>query len=362
MATSLKSIRDDEEELLYEADESELPPSDIVAFNEQRSCADLLRMYQSEQLIIQPDFQRDIVWPNPAQTRFIDSLVKELPIPSMCISFDYNTTERLVIDGLQRMSTIIKFLSDDTWKLSTVSDVDKRISGRTNDYIKKNHSSIYDRIQNLTIPVTVLRCDYKKESHMRYLFTIFHRLNTGGSKLSNQEIRNCIYSGSLNDLLKECVENKDYRHLLNLSAKGTYRFSHEELVLRFFAFTDKFSDYDGKLSSYLNDYMNHHRHADSKFLRKKKKQFLEMIKICYEKLTEGAALPKGSKATTEAIMVGIGRNLSTLRSTRSATVQKRMKELLNTDEFHPDNLKNALTSKDKMISRLRSAVKVLGGK
>ena len=64
-------------------DFNEVPPGDIVAFNELRSCADLLRMYKENQLEIQPDFQRDIVWSPSMQTRLIDSLVKQLPIPSV---------------------------------------------------------------------------------------------------------------------------------------------------------------------------------------------------------------------------------------------------------------------------------------
>jgi uncharacterized protein with ParB-like and HNH nuclease domain len=62
-------------------------------------------------LEIQPEFQREIVWKNPDQTRFIDSLVKQLPIPSMCFSLDYKAQKWQVIDGLQRMATIIRFLS-----------------------------------------------------------------------------------------------------------------------------------------------------------------------------------------------------------------------------------------------------------
>ena len=68
-------IEKEEQHLAEDDDYSETPPSDIVAFNELRSCADLVRMYKAEQLIIRPDFQRDIVWNNSEQTRFIDSLV-----------------------------------------------------------------------------------------------------------------------------------------------------------------------------------------------------------------------------------------------------------------------------------------------
>ncbi len=197
------NIKKIEDGLGSEDNSNEVPPSDIVAFNELRSCADLLRLHQSKQLDIQPDFQRDVVWSKPDQTRFIDSLTKQLPIPSMCISLDYKTEKRLVIDGLQRMSSIINFLSSDDWRLSELEDIDERLSGKTVLAIKTENKELFDRVQNVMIPVTVIRCDYSKVTHNEYLFTIFHRLNTGAVKLNNQEIRNAIYQGNFNHLLKE---------------------------------------------------------------------------------------------------------------------------------------------------------------
>ena len=87
-----------EEQSLYENDGPEVPPSDIVAYNELRSCADLFRMHQQGILEIQPDLQRDIVWQGPDQTRFIDSLIKSLPIPSMCFALDHKAQRWIVID------------------------------------------------------------------------------------------------------------------------------------------------------------------------------------------------------------------------------------------------------------------------
>ncbi len=106
-------LDDVEQSTFFEDDSSELPPPDIIAYNELRSCADLFRMHTQGILTIQPEFQREIVWKDPAQTRFIDSLVKQLPIPSMCFSLDYKTQKWQVIDGLQRMASIIRFLSAD---------------------------------------------------------------------------------------------------------------------------------------------------------------------------------------------------------------------------------------------------------
>lgn len=77
----------------FESDDtSENPPSDIVAYNELRSCADLFRLKKQGLLDLNPEFQRNFVWSPLVQSRFIDSLVKGLPIPSMCFAHDWKKT------------------------------------------------------------------------------------------------------------------------------------------------------------------------------------------------------------------------------------------------------------------------------
>ena len=104
------------------------------------------------------------------------------------------------------MSSIVRFLSDDGWRLSTLKDIDAAIAGKRVADLRDSKPALrkyYDRVRNFTLPITVIRCDHSKTSHMDYLFTIFHRLNTGSAKLTNQEIRNCIYSGIFNNFLRE---------------------------------------------------------------------------------------------------------------------------------------------------------------
>ena len=127
---STQDIEQLEDQTFEVNDSVDVPPSDIVAYNELRSCADLYRMYQNGILEIRPDFQREIVWPRVAQTRFIDSLVKQLPIPSMCFSLDYKQQKWQVIDGLQRMWSMIIFLRGDDWRLSRLEDIDQSLSGQ----------------------------------------------------------------------------------------------------------------------------------------------------------------------------------------------------------------------------------------
>ena len=174
-----KEIEEQEAETFKEDDEAEVPPADIIAYNELRSCADLYRLYDQGMLKIQPEFQREIVWPVTMQTRFIDSLIKQLPIPSMCFSLDNKKQSWQVIDGLQRMNSIIQFLGGGGWALSKLDDIDPIISGQPMSMFKPKDAelhSFYSRVENLSIPITVLRCNYDDSKHKRFLFTIFHRL------------------------------------------------------------------------------------------------------------------------------------------------------------------------------------------
>lgn len=353
-----EELEKQERELEEEDDYNEIPPDDIVAFNELRSCADIVRMYKNDQLIIKPDFQRDVVWSNPGKTRFIDSLIKQLPIPSMCISLDYKTNERLVIDGLQRISSIISFLTNEDWKLSRLDDIDPKISGKTAGQIKSKYASVYDRVENLTIPITVLRCDYSKKSHMKYLFTIFHRLNTGGNKLTNQEIRNCIYGGDFNDLIKELVWYDNFRKLLNLDDDKSYRFAFEELILRIFAFDDKLDDYKGRLANFLNDYMESNKKVSEAELARKRNDFLRIIDLAYLRIMEGQPFPKINKTTIEGILIGMLKNINELEGLEDEKLREMYQKLRNDEHYSIESLKGGLSSKENVKGRLDRAIEI----
>lgn len=338
----------------------EAPPSDIVAFNELRSCSDLKRLNDVKQLEIQPDFQREDVWQATQQTRFIDSLAKQLPIPSMCISLDYKTDKRQIVDGLQRMSSILKFLSDDEWRLSNLEDIDARISNKTVAYIRENHPEIYSRVENTVIPVTVIRCDLSKRSHQEYLFTIFHRLNTGGMKLNNQEIRNCIYSGIFNEMLKSVAWSDNSKAIFGLIEGKKYRFSTEELLLRFLAFSENLERYKRPLPRFLNEYMSKFRRSTEEQVQLKRVLLERALKVVYEKALGSEPLPRLSKATVEGIFVGVIKNLDALEAIPDEEVKKCYQNLRRHEEFSVDSLKEGLSDATKVASRLKAATGIFG--
>ena len=336
---------------------NEPPPPDLVAFNELRSCADLVRMHDELQLKLDPDFQRRQVWKSSEQTRFIDSLVKQLPIPSLCISNDFKTSERQVVDGRQRIASIVRFLSESEWQLSRLDDVDPEISNTTNLSIRAERPEIYSRIQNTTIPVTVLRCDLSKSSHREYLFMIFHRLNAGGTKLNNQEIRNCIYSGPFNELLIQSARNEPFSHLVG---KSNDRFQREELILRILALRNDYVNYRDPLSRYLNQFMAKYRMPDVEFLNEVRSTLLRASILIHEQFegNSGLKIHRLNRATQEALFVGVMRNLVTLSGSNPSSNKEKFLNLVEDELFSTNALLAGVTARDKVVTRIERAIHI----
>lgn len=338
--------------------EAVLPPSDIIAFNEMRSCADIYRMYVNNQIDINPDFQRGVVWKNRAQTLFVDSVLKQLPIPSICISLDGNTQKRLVIDGLQRITTMIKFLDPESkWRMSDIGDVDNRIRGKKMADVREDTPQLIEIFENFVIPITVIRCNYSRHDHMQYLFQIFNRLNSGGSKLYNQEIRNCIYQGSFNTLIKQLSRSDLWCSFAGVTPKKVIqaRFGHEERILRFFAFNERWSVYAGRFASFLNDYMETYKNSSRKQIEDFSQLFSDTLKIANR-----IGMVNTNKVISDAVLVGIAHNKEKLNLKTDEEIKARFEDLMAQAEFSPAALGQGLSQKDKVVQRIKKAIEVFG--
>lgn len=334
------------------------PPTDIVAFNEMRSCADIYRMYSSNQIDINPDFQRGVVWKNRAQTLFVDSVLKQLPIPSICVSLDGKSQKRLVIDGLQRITTMIKFLAPDSkWVLSKIDDVDKRIRGKKVSELREIEPDLFELFENFVIPITVIRCDYLRRDHMQYLFQIFNRLNSGGSKLYNQEIRNCIYQGPFNTLIKNLARSERWCTFANVTPMKVVqaRFGHEERILRFFAFYEQWSCYLGRFAAFLNDYMDTYKYCDSRKIEEFNTLFKETLDIA-NKLNEHNM----TKVVADAVLVAIAKNRNKLKDKTAEELKSLYLDMMGQEEFSVSELSHGLSQKDRVINRIKKAIEVFG--
>ncbi|MGR3823707.1 MAG: DUF262 domain-containing protein [Salipiger marinus] len=345
------------EKSYLESDQSEpVPPADIVSYNELRSCFDLYRLYATKKLEIQPDFQREVVWNKKDQSRFIDSLVKQLPIPSMCFSLDYKTQQWKVIDGLQRISSIIGFLGDAEWKVENLEDIHQLLRGATNASLRKTDEGdprnlVYSTVENVSIPITVIRCDYSQPSHLQYLFTIFHRLNSGGVRLNNQEIRNCIFSGEFNTALKSFDKNNPDWKLIKKRIWGKVdRFRSVELLLRTLALSSRLKAYDGNLAKFLNDYM--HSMANNADFDKIEldAKLAEVARVALVALDSYPA-KKISITIVEAVLVGILSNLDTAKHHSKEMITNNFSQMLSDTAFK-NSARYAIASEANVKARL----------
>ena len=354
-----KKNKDLEEGKILLDEEVVLPLIEKPVYTET-SCAELHRKFTQKQLKIQPYFQRNFVWKNDAQTRFIDSLVKGLPIPNLCIVEDSKTEEWIVIDGQQRISTILKFLGDDKWKLKKLDDIDPNISGKKISNVKNDTPSLYKRVENTVIPVTIIRCDFSLQSQKENLFNVFHRLNTGGQKLNHQEIRNCIYGVNFNKLLREIAKSDDWKKVIR-ETNDNDRLESEEMVLRIFAFIDKLDDYKEPLSKFLNDYMFEKQNISDDELEEKKEMLIFSLSFIKDKIDNLIKDNKLGKTQKEGLLVGVVKNIEELNSKSKVEFQSLFQKFINAEEFKPENLKQGLSKKDNVQPRLRKSISIFEG-
>jgi len=224
-------------------------------------------------LVARADFQRYYIWDNKPKlkSKLIESVLLRVPIPVIYVA-EENAGKELVVDGQQRLLTFYNFMKKDGFKLSGLR-VLKELNGKAyTDLSEELQDSIAD------YPMRVIKI--LKESHKDIKFDIFERLNRGSVKLNEQELRNCIYRGSFNNLLKTLAENKDFQRIQGL--RGVHkRMVDMERSLRFFAFTDLTErKYKGPLTSFLNSYMESNREISEKQKEEKTTLFKNSVELC----------------------------------------------------------------------------------
>jgi hypothetical protein len=190
-----------------------------------------------------PSFQRRYVWTNTLASRLIESILLNVPIPP-CYLSQNEDFELDVIDGQQRLFSIYRFF-DNQFPLSGLEVL--------TEFRWLRFHQLPHKIQR-KLKTHTLRCVLvTNDSHSEIKFDVFQRLNTNTVPLNAQELRNCIYRGALNDLLKDVVEYPPWLDILGKKGPDK-RMRDEELALRFFAFwIHGINSYRTPMKHWLND-------------------------------------------------------------------------------------------------------------
>jgi hypothetical protein len=255
MGTQIEPTLIDEDERIVPIDQQESEEdvhpdasriNDSVLFNTDWTVETLFRQIEKGNINLDPQFQRREAWGIDRKSKFIESILCSLPIPSVVLAEDRNTKGRyLVIDGKQRLFSISSYLRGEfTLRNLTIrSDLD----GCSFADLKANHPQDINTLENYTIRTVVIR-NWPSED---YLYTVFYRLNSGSLQLSPQELRKALHAGKLLDFLDDFISSSvEFQAIFG--GKIDPRMRDVELVLRFVAFDRFFGDYKGDLKAFLD--------------------------------------------------------------------------------------------------------------
>lgn len=234
---------------------------------------DLCDRINRGKLEIKADFQREYVWENKPdlKTKLIESVLLRVPIP-VIYTAEMSDGREVVVDGQQRLRTFLDFCKNDGFKLSKLKIIEN-LKGKGYSTLPPD---LQDRIDSYPIRVVKIL----KESHPDIKFEIFERLNRGSVKLNDQELRNCIYRGNFNNLLRKLTNNPDFLRLQNLR-EPNIRMKDVERILRFFAFCDRgIQNYKSPIKSFLNGYMEEKREISDKEIEVKTELFKKCVELC----------------------------------------------------------------------------------
>lgn len=341
----------------------------IVSWGADLSFRELVNMYEEGELI-KPELQRKYVWDRVEASRFIESILLGLPIPSIFLAV--SGSQKLIVDGYQRIMTVRDymrgFFSTDgkAFKLSNLEKINPRWRNKSFEDLSQDEQR---KIRGTTIHSIVFE-QRKPEDDDASLYQVFERINTGGQALLPQEIRNCIYQGSFNAMLFRLNENKKWRDLFGSEGPDN-RMRDLEYILRFFVLKSYFVAQEERgrvsLKKALNGFMSRHKNDDESAIHKFEIEFNETIDSVYEKIGVNAFRGysrsqfsrKFHPAIYDAIMISIF--LIKEKGCAIGSVSEEMHKSLVLDQEFKDVVSRRTTDIENLKKRIRIVAEHLYG-
>lgn len=201
---------------------------------------------------LSPAFQRKAgIWDDRKQSRLIESIFLRIPLPVFYVAEDLEVSNHwIVVDGLQRLTTLKRFAIDKTLKLKDLEFWGEDLNGKTWDMIPE---SLQFRLEETQVVVHII----KRRTPEEVRFNVFKRINTGGMPLSAQEIRHALNQGPITEFLQKLAESDAFLSATD-SGVSPKRQADRECVLRFIAFSEvSYRDYSDRdnLDTFFNRIM-----------------------------------------------------------------------------------------------------------
>lgn len=254
----LSGVEAENEDVENESIDKEPFDTDSISITSKIVALDtVLRRIKNKTIKLAPDFQREYVWDIKRKSQLIESMMLKIPLPMFYVSEDKNGIWE-VVDGLQRLTTIKNYvLGEDNdgkgFKLKGLEFWSEIYDGLDFFNLEKQPSNV--KVVNNILETELSFIVINPETPEKVKRNIFKRINTGGMRLSNQEIRHALYQGRASDLLKTLVEDSVYGIVINNTVKDN-RMAGRELILRFLSFyLLNYTSYKGDMDDFLSNTM-----------------------------------------------------------------------------------------------------------
>ncbi|MDE0040680.1 MAG: DUF262 domain-containing protein [Gammaproteobacteria bacterium] len=270
-------------------DESVAVNYDIASYPSDFTLSVMVDMWNDGEIII-PDYQREFVWSINQASLLIDSFLSGLPVPPVFFYVD-EQNRNIVIDGQQRILSIVFYLEGYFGKESTHGRRQVfRLSGLNgkSPYANMTFNEL-DKSDQRQLSKSVLRAlnirQLNPSGEGTSAYHIFERLNTGGTPLKPQEIRNCVFRGEFNKMLKEANKDENWRKIIGKRFFDKHQ-KDVELLLRVFALTGASARYEKPMKEFLNQAMKKHDRGTTKKVENFFHVFRKVTEVIVEQMGE----------------------------------------------------------------------------
>lgn len=331
---------------------------EITSFGADYDIEGLVKRLKRGDIFI-PEFQRNYVWSYKEACEFIESLLLGLPVPGIFLAREPETNKMLVIDGQQRLKSI-EFFYDGVFapKQTDKPRVFKLIKVQQ-QYVGLTYQTLEEKdkvkFNDYILHATIVKQEEPKDDDTS-IYHIFKRLNTGGRKLTPQEIRTAIYHGRFIDKIKEI---NNYNKWRNIFGPINNRLKDHEFILRFLAMYYEGDNYKKPMNEFLNIFTLNNRFVDNDKLTEYEYKFKSTIDLVYS--TFGNKVFKRERAIVAAIfdsvMVGIAKRLdNNINEVDKQQLINAYNTLLK-DEKYLDSIEHHTSDDIRVNTRLKIAIK-----
>ena len=337
--------------------ESAAPNYRIATYPADYTLEVLYQKWRNEEIEI-PDFQRDFVWKQVQSSKLIESFLVGLPVPAVFLYNDRDNQKYLVIDGQQRLKSIFYYFEGyfGAKRRNRRKVFDLKGLHEESSYYGKTFDDLQDedrrRLKNAVLRAFIVQ-QFDPEDHTT-IYHIFERLNTGGTLLANQEIRNCVYHGRFSEFLGKMNQLPVWRKILG-KRDPDIRSKDIELLVRFFAMRN-IEEYRNPLKDFLSKFMHVNKNSSEERLNESHTIFERTCEAVVKNLGERPFHVRSglNAAVFDAIMNSFSENLNEIPEDVLARYEK-----LKKDSEFIDAISQGTTDVDKVRKRFRMAKEFL---